>query len=279
MEQRHRRRAIVFVVDGLGAGYLGPYGNTWLDTPIFNQLADAGMLLEQTLVDTVDLLALCESLWKGTHAGFPADSVRIPLAGEIGTDGTQLVTDSLQVANVPSASAFEHVDLVETASTRTLAETPDQTGLTRLVATALETWQDRAPRLLWVHARGMHAPWDAPWEFRGRYPDAEDPPPPDTPDPPEGRVPAGIDPDELQRWVWAYAGQVALLDFCFEPLWEQWQAAADPTLLIFVARAASRSANMATGGNPRLNCTASEFMCRYWSPTTTGPWLGSGLKP
>ena len=57
------RRAIVIVFDRLGAGYLGPYGNTWLDTPAFNQLASESMVLEHAIADSVHLATLYERLW------------------------------------------------------------------------------------------------------------------------------------------------------------------------------------------------------------------------
>lgn len=47
--------AIVLVVDRLGAGYLGPYGNTWLETPHWNRLAARSALFEWALTDAVDL--------------------------------------------------------------------------------------------------------------------------------------------------------------------------------------------------------------------------------
>ncbi len=37
--------AICIIVDRLQAGYLGPYGNTWIDTPSFDRLASQSFLL------------------------------------------------------------------------------------------------------------------------------------------------------------------------------------------------------------------------------------------
>ena len=65
-------RAVVLVLDGLGAGYLGPYGNTWIETPTFNQLASQSWLLEQALIDSPNLELLYRSLWTGRHAARPA---------------------------------------------------------------------------------------------------------------------------------------------------------------------------------------------------------------
>ena len=46
---QEKRRAVVLVIDRLGAGYLGPFGNTWIDTPCFNQLASQSLLVRSSM--------------------------------------------------------------------------------------------------------------------------------------------------------------------------------------------------------------------------------------
>ena len=60
--------AIVLVIDRLGSGFLGPYGNTWIETPAWNQLAARSLLVETALSDTADLATLYHSYWHGRHA-------------------------------------------------------------------------------------------------------------------------------------------------------------------------------------------------------------------
>ena len=60
--------ALVLVIDRLGSGYLGPYGNTWIETPAWNQLAACSLLVETALGDTADLATLYHSYWQGRHA-------------------------------------------------------------------------------------------------------------------------------------------------------------------------------------------------------------------
>src|SRR3990172_3784447 len=60
--------ALVLVIDRLGSGFLGPYGNTWIETPAWNHLAACSMLAETALSDTADLAALYRSYWHGRHA-------------------------------------------------------------------------------------------------------------------------------------------------------------------------------------------------------------------
>ena len=50
------QHAIVLVVDRLAAPFLGPYGNTWLDTPQFNRLAASSMLMEHALIESTEPL-------------------------------------------------------------------------------------------------------------------------------------------------------------------------------------------------------------------------------
>ena len=45
------QHAIVLALDGLSPSFLGPYGNTWLETPAFNKLADESILAQQMLAE------------------------------------------------------------------------------------------------------------------------------------------------------------------------------------------------------------------------------------
>ena len=62
-----KRSAVVVVVDRLGAGFLGPYGNTWLETPHFNRLASESLVVETALADSADLADAYRALWRGLH--------------------------------------------------------------------------------------------------------------------------------------------------------------------------------------------------------------------
>ena len=65
------RNAVVLVVDRLGAGNLGPYGNTWIDTPQFNRLAMESLLCEFALSDCPCLSTAYRAYWHGGHALSP----------------------------------------------------------------------------------------------------------------------------------------------------------------------------------------------------------------
>ena len=61
------KNVVVVTIDRLGAGYLGPYGNTWIETPSFNRLASRSLLLETTIAASPELASTFHSYWSGTH--------------------------------------------------------------------------------------------------------------------------------------------------------------------------------------------------------------------
>ncbi|HEX5103672.1 MAG TPA: sulfatase-like hydrolase/transferase [Pirellulaceae bacterium] len=215
--------AIVLVVDRLGAGHLGPYGNTWLDTPHFNRLAARSLVCETVLADSPDLAAAYRGWWTGRHVleAEVASSVPLPARAAASGAATLLVTDDPAVADDPLAAGFAKRVIVETRTpARTCAEV-EQTGLFRLFASAIESIErSQTPMLAWIHARGMAGPWDAPRAYRERLADPEDPPPPDLIAPPERRLDRHVDPDEVLGLVQAYGGQVQLVDECLGLLLE-----------------------------------------------------------
>jgi arylsulfatase A-like enzyme len=209
--------AIILVVDRLGAGHLGPYGNTWLPTPHFNRLAAESLVCETVLADSPDLCTALRTYWTGRHAlEPPADANRsLPQRAASGGVASLLITDEPLVAEHPLAGAFSERVLVESPRADAQARQVEQTGLLRLIAAALDAIDRRpAPFLAWIHSRGMAGPWDAPGEFRERLADPEDPAPPSFVLPPERRLGRDYDPDEVLGAVQAYGSQVQLLDEC-----------------------------------------------------------------
>ena len=74
--------AICLVIDRLHTGFLGAYGNTWIETPAFDRLAAESFLFDQMLVDSPQLGPLYRSFWQGCHALAPA--VRMETSGPVG---------------------------------------------------------------------------------------------------------------------------------------------------------------------------------------------------
>lgn len=203
------RSAVVIVVDRLGAGYLGPYGNTWLDTPGCNHFASRSLLAETLLADSPQLASAYRAYW--TPGEKPPSALPDDLAAR--NVATVLVTDEPQVAAHPLARSFAESVVVPANAADRLAEEPADTGIARLFEAAAETLAGLAPPyLLWVHSRGMDGPWDAPRQFREQFRDEEDPEAGDFTPPPQMRIDPTFDPDELLKLTHAYAGQVSLLD-------------------------------------------------------------------
>jgi Sulfatase len=209
--------AVIVVIDRLGAGWLGPYGDTWLDTSSFNALAARSVLCETVIADTADLAGGYRAFWSGQHAMEPQTKGRTALAELAAAAGAAsvLVSDDREVIEHPLASQFADQRLLPEVSAAKSAETIEQTGLFSLFDAARKVLQKQTrPFLLWVHARGMSGPWDAPLELRFQFADEEDPEPPRLVKPPNVLLPEDVDPDELLGFVHAYAGQVALADMC-----------------------------------------------------------------
>ncbi|MBW8885706.1 MAG: hypothetical protein JF612_13225, partial [Planctomycetia bacterium] len=210
-------------IDRLGAGWLGPYGNTWLDTPNFNRVAARSLLCETVIADTPNLPGSCRTYWTGRHALESDDKGRRALAALASAVGarTVLVSDDRQVTDHPLATGFDERHLLPDISATKCAKTIERTGLFSLFDAARKELEHQTrPFLLWVHARGMTGPWDAPLELRYQFADEEDPDPPTFTDPPNVLLPEDFDPDELLGFVHAYAGQVSLTDMCLGMLLE-----------------------------------------------------------
>jgi arylsulfatase A-like enzyme len=215
------RSAIVLVIDRLGAGFLGPYGNTWLDTPQFNRLASQSLLCESVLADSPDLDLSYRAWWTGRHALETAltPPFLLPEAARQAGLSTVLVTDEPLVAELPDAATFAERIVLPAEPVTRAADEFNQTAIGRLFLAAIERLRGLSePALVWIHSRGMSGPWDAPAALRQQFAEEDDPVPPDFVAPPQLWHNSTGDPDRLLGYVHAYAGQVALVDACLGEL-------------------------------------------------------------
>ena len=181
-------------------------------------------------------------MWQGLPALWPdaADGQSASLIQRANQAGwqTALITDDRQVAELPAATDFSQRTLLESAEPASAADELEETSVARFVAEA-SGWLAEAngPFLLWLHARGLFSPWDAPYALRAQYADEEDPPPPDWLAPEWRRLSGDVDPDELLGLAQAYAGQVSLWDACLGSWLEEFRASAlaRNTLLVFLS--------------------------------------------
>lgn len=207
--------AIVLVCDRLGAGFVGPYGNTWIDTPGFNQLATQSLLVEWAWGDSGDLRQLYRSYWLGIHAASKASSPTTCLAATLNQHGiaTALVTDDIDVVQMAVADRFQRKVFVPTLDRQEAACELEEIQAAEVLATAASVLDDLPePYLLWIHARGLAGRWDAPWEMRADLADEEDPAPPHWTASPHCQLSSDIDPDVVLGIAQAYGAQVMAID-------------------------------------------------------------------
>ena len=231
--------AICLVVDRLHAGYLGAYGNAWIETPSLDRLASRSLVFDRALVDSPQLERLYRSYWQGWHAMCPAlPESRPGLAALLREAGvtTALLTDEPRVARHPSAEDFDELIEIDPPWQPQNADQIEQTHLAQCFVQIIN-WLTtaRGPFLLWCHLGGLGTTWDAPLRFRQAYRDPSDPPPPESADVPEQTLPTDYDPDELLGMAQSYAGQVTCLDTCMGAMLEflDGQEADRETLLTF----------------------------------------------
>ncbi len=232
------KSAIVVVVDRLGAGYLGSYGNTWIETPCLNQLAVESMLYEWAISDSLTLDRVYRSYWQGQHAAcnaMPTEPKTLPaVLAERGIH-TSLMSDEATVCSTSVASCFAEVAQLPTREFQTAASI-DDTQLARSFAAAIEKLQSlSAPFLFWFHASGMSGPWDAPLELRQQFADEEDPTPPDVVRPPAMKLADDADPDDVLGMTHAYAGQVVVCDLCVGALLDVVSTMREDVMLVFTS--------------------------------------------
>ncbi|MCP4191787.1 MAG: sulfatase-like hydrolase/transferase [Planctomycetaceae bacterium] len=231
---QEKRRAVVLVIDRLGAGYLGPFGNTWIDTPCFNQLASQSLLVDQAWIDSPQLHSLYRTLWQGGHAAFEHSQGDRCLSEIIRAAGhpSCLITDEPEVAEHPLHTGFDQVEVVVTADG--VKKEIEDTNVARLFSFAEQAIENQEHDLIWIHSQGMQGCWDAPLELRDYYVEEDDPEPPRGDARPNQQLPLDFDRDELQAWIWAYAGQVAMIDACLSMLLQTLDRTQSSTLFVLM---------------------------------------------
>lgn len=257
-----RMNVVVLVVDRLHAGFLGAYGNTWIETPALDRWAADSCVFSQFLIDTPDLARLYRSYWSGLHAmcarpGADAGRPILPTLVRGGGLTTALVTDDEILSRTAMAAEFDECVLVEPCWQPELAADVFQTQTARGTMAAL-AWLERAkgPFLLWCHLAGLGRTWDAPASMREMYRQEGDPPPLSQADPPDRMLSADADPDEAWAAAITYAAQVTVLDQClgaFDEFFRESRLAADTALVFTSARGFPLGEHGYIGsGNPSL---------------------------
>lgn len=214
-----RRHAIVIAVDGLRASALGAYGSTTYPTPALDALAARSMVVDWMLCDGPGVADFYRAAWQGEQRPLLFD-----LMEQAGVDAA-LTTDDAAIAAQAERLPVSEVRRIDVVSDRP-AESIADTALAQLFAIAIDqaaAWahgvaagSSERSKLLWLHARGFHAEWDAPRELREQLLAEDDVDAADFIAPPVGAT--VTDPDELLQYRSAYAAQTLVLDACVEAL-------------------------------------------------------------
>jgi len=206
------RRALVLVVDGWGAGFLGCYGNSWLDTPALDQWACQSVLFEQCQAECPAPLDLYPHIFEGSPPFGPTQPNGLMSVLADADIPVHLLSDDPRLLTLRDTTRLTSVETFPEVAD-VAAEAPEETTLARFAGVLLD-WLEEPAReeIIWAHARGLLGPWDAPYSFRANLADEEDPDPPTIVQPPFERENREFDSDHVLGITQAYAGQVTVLD-------------------------------------------------------------------
>lgn len=210
------RGLLVVAVDRLPAWLLPAYGATWVAMTALDRLAARGVVCDRMVVPGDDPARMLGALLGGGEAGPPW-----PLAAAAAARGWSitLVTDDAALAAAARVSDVL-VRHVPPTSPAVVAADEAGTNLARLCDAAAEPLAAGPHGLVVVHATSLGVAWDAPEEFRARYVDPDDPPPPAGAGVPSFAVTDDTDPDLLVGIRHVFAGQLTLFDRCLGRLLE-----------------------------------------------------------
>ena len=243
---------LVLSMDRFHWAFTGPLGNRWIHTPNWNRLAAEGLVFQQCFATSSSEEEQIRTLWSGEHPLMwkSRESITPKQTGQILPQtaqrqgwNTYLHTDSAVVAAMPEVSYFNHLKKVDTEG----IHSPDQRSFSTVSDLAdsqprcVERWEESnlaylftdmyeqltdiserstVPFLFWSHWESLGRVWDAPFEFRERYVEYDDPEVEDSAWVPRYRLEKHYNPDELLGIQQAYAGQISLQDLCLAPLIE-----------------------------------------------------------
>lgn len=170
------RHVVVISFDQWHLGYLGCYGNDWVETPQWDGMAVGGVLFDHCYGENFDPQAVNHAWWTGRYqSGLTAAEQRAePALADILRDAgvaTRLVLetdDSPQIA--PVFDEIHSVPGQPTEAVTTDAEAPWAQLVQRAIRVLeLHDRQEKRSTVWWIKARGISAPWLPPQEYADLY--------------------------------------------------------------------------------------------------------------
>lgn len=229
---------ICLAIDGLHIGQLGCYGSDAVPTPAFDQLASESFVLDQYVLDSPAPKTAYRSLWQGVHA-LNKSTDRGTIFERIAAADWRcsLMSDDAPLFEGITTTGLHEINLLPPLPART-AGSVGETGFARFFESAVDLAAGvENSNLLWLHSRGLTAPWDAPYSYREELvEDDEEPAPPTMSLVPAVADSSEMDPDELLGIRRAYGGQIKLFDECLAAFLELFAASGlqEDTLLVLM---------------------------------------------
>jgi arylsulfatase A-like enzyme len=169
-------RVVVLSFDRLHLGFLGCYGNDWMETPNLDRLATQAVLFDRHFCENLDPAAVNHAWWTGRYQcrinpeQQRAEQSFLPALEQAGVRAALLVeADSHGSGGI--APPFE--EIVEVRGADQLEGPESEAPFARLVLRAIEWLEaagsDHRPHLLWLKSRGVPNPWLPPGEFADLY--------------------------------------------------------------------------------------------------------------
>lgn len=194
-------KTLVIAARGLQPGYLGCYGNDWVDTPHLDRLAAEGIVLDRHYADCP--AAKTRGSWSGVYQ-FPQPDNSPPPTADL----------SNRLADVLEQHGIAHLFLAEPIPLSSRKIDPLERRI-RQTLRELDRLAKEPQWLLWLDLPSLHPPWQIPEEFLNPYfsveEEEENEPLEPWLEPPVGP----IDPTDDVAWdrlQFTYAAAVSCLD-------------------------------------------------------------------
>jgi arylsulfatase A-like enzyme len=138
-------KALVLILDSLPPGFLGCYGNDWIDTPALDRIAAEGVVFDRHYSDCPDA-ASARRAWESGRYTFP-------LSNEMAVE--QPPAELIRLLKATSVRQF-HITLGHNDAPEAFEATLDGVA-------GADRW------LLWVELSTLLPPWDVPDDLFSRY--------------------------------------------------------------------------------------------------------------
>ncbi|MDO4587436.1 MAG: sulfatase-like hydrolase/transferase [Planctomycetia bacterium] len=189
-----KRNVVCLVINGLNIGFLGAYGNSWVQTPGFDLLASQSTLFDQYYIHSPHLISFYEAVFRGTHPAVlnsissneysEAQKCSLPQLFNFAGYRTVLITDDSEVAFHSASTEFSDIKLIDIPDRSSPVDIVEESHFYSFFAQIMDqiieiqTEIEDIPFFIWGHFSGWSQIWDFPLDNRLAFVDDEDDPDP-----------------------------------------------------------------------------------------------------